>query len=47
MRSLGSGLLIACDLHKETQRYTGPFELAEPDEEEPAWVREIMGREPP
>ena len=35
------------DLHKETQRYTGPFELAEPDEEELAWVREIMGREPP
>ena len=40
-------MLIACDLHKETQRYTGPFELAEPDEEELAWVREIMGREPP
>ena len=35
------------DLHKETQRYTGPFELVEPDEEELAWVREIMEREPP
>ena len=35
------------DLHEETQRYTGPFELVEPDEEELAWVREIMEREPP
>ena len=35
------------DLHKETQRYTGPLQLVEPDEEELAWVWAIMEREPP
>ena len=35
------------DLHKETERYSGPFELVEPDEEELSWVREIMERQPP
>ncbi len=34
------------DLHKETQRYTGPLEPVEPDEEELAWVWEIVEREP-
>ncbi len=35
------------DLHKETQRHTGPFQLVEPDDEELAWVWAIMEREPP
>ena len=35
------------DLHEETQRYTGPFELEGPGEEDLAWVRELMEREPP
>ena len=34
-------------LHGETERYSGPFELPEPDDEEVALVREIAERQPP
>ena len=30
------------ELHQETQRYTGPFELREPLEDEVAWVRQLV-----
>ena len=34
------------ELHGETERFTGPFELPEPDEEDVAFVREIAERQP-
>ena len=30
------------ELHQETQRYTGPFDLAEPGDDEVAWVRQLV-----
>lgn len=30
------------ELYQETQRYTGPFDLAEPAEDEVAWVRQLV-----
>ena len=30
------------ELHQETQRYTGPFDLREPVEDEVAWVRQLV-----
>ena len=35
------------ELHGETERYTGPFGLAEPDEAEVAFVRELAERQQP
>ena len=35
------------ELKADTERFTGPFELPEPDEEEVAVVREIAERQPP
>ena len=33
------------ELHGETERYTGPFELPGPGEAQVAWVRELMERQ--
>ncbi len=33
------------ELHQETQRYSGPFELAEPVEDEVAWVQQLVEAE--
>ena len=30
------------ELHQETQRYTGRFDLREPVEDEVAWVRQLV-----
>ena len=35
------------ELHGETERFTGPFQLTDPDDEEVAFVREIAERQPP
>ena len=33
------------ELRGETERYTGPFDLPEPEEAQVAWVRESMERQ--
>jgi DNA modification methylase len=43
----GDAVLDLCEeklkeLHQETQRYTGPFDLREPGDDEVAWVRQLV-----